>query len=42
MEFGWINLFGAIIVAIILIPNIIYAIKNKDEKNLCKKTKAMT
>ena len=40
MEFGWINLFGAIIVAIILIPNIIYAIKNKDEKNLCK-NKAM-
>jgi hypothetical protein len=35
MEFGWINLFGAIIVAIILIPNIIYAIKNKDEKNVC-------
>lgn len=35
MEFGWINLFGAVIVVIILIPNIIYAIKNKGEKNLC-------
>ncbi len=35
MEFGWINLFGAIIVILMLIPNIIYAIKNKGEKNLC-------
>ncbi len=35
MEFGWINLFGAVIVVIILIPNIIYAFKNKGEKNLC-------
>lgn len=31
MEFGWINLFGAIIVALIMIPNIIYALKNKYE-----------
>jgi len=36
MQFGWINLFGGIIVAIMLIPNIIYAIKNKDGKNLCQ------
>ena len=35
MEFGWINVFGAIIVILLLIPNIVYAIKNKDEKNLC-------
>ncbi len=35
MEFGWINLFGGILVVLILIPNIIYAIKFKDEKNLC-------
>lgn len=35
MEFGWINLFGAGIVIILLIPNIVYAIKNKTEKNLC-------
>lgn len=36
MEFGWINVFGAIIVILMLIPNIVYAIKNKNEKNLCK------
>ena len=31
MEFGWINLFGAIIVVLIMIPNIIYAVNNKEE-----------
>ncbi len=36
MEFGWINVFGGIIVILMLIPNIVYAIKNKNEKNLCK------
>ena len=35
MKFGWINVFGAIIVVLMLIPNIVYAIKNKGEKNLC-------
>ena len=35
MKFGWINVFGAVIVILMLIPNIVYAIKNKDEKNLC-------
>lgn len=35
MKFGWINLFGAGIVVLLIIPNIVYAIKNKDEKNLC-------
>ena len=35
MEFGWINAFGAIIVVIMIIPDIVYAIMNKDEKNLC-------
>ena len=35
MEFGWINVFGAVIVALMLIPNIVYAIKNKGEKNHC-------
>ena len=35
MKFGWINIFGAIIVILMLIPNIVYAIKNKGEKNLC-------
>lgn len=35
MVFGWINVFGAIIVILMLIPNIVYAIKNRNEKNLC-------
>ena len=35
MEFGWINVFGAVIVALMMIPNIVYAVKNKGEKNLC-------
>ena len=35
MKFGWLNLFGAGIVLLLLLPNIVYAIKNKDEKNLC-------
>ena len=35
MEFGWINVFGAVIVILMMIPNIIYAIRNKDEKNKC-------
>ena len=35
MTFGWINVFGAAIVAIMLIPNIIYASRNREEKNLC-------
>lgn len=29
MEFGWINIFGAAIVILIMIPNIIYAVKHK-------------
>ena len=35
MEFGWINLFGGIIVLLLLIPNIVYALKNREERNLC-------
>lgn len=35
MKFGWINVFGAGIVVLILIPNIVYAIRNRDEENLC-------
>ena len=35
MKFGWINIFGAVTVVFMLIPNIVYAVKNKDEKNLC-------
>ncbi len=36
MEFGWINVFGACFVILMLIPNIIYAVRNKNEKNLCE------
>ena len=35
MEFGWINIFGAGIVVLMLIPNIVYAVRHKGEKNLC-------
>lgn len=31
MEFNWINLFNAVIIVLMLIPNIIYAIKNKNK-----------
>lgn len=36
MQFGWINLFGALIVVLMLIPNIIFALKYKDVENKCK------
>ena len=36
MKFGWINIFAAATVILMLIPNIVYGVKNKDEKNLCK------
>ena len=36
MEFGWINLWGGVIVALMLIPNIVYARRNPGEKNLCE------
>ena len=35
MKFGWINVFGGAAVVLMLIPNIVYAIRNRDEKNLC-------
>ncbi len=34
MEFGWINVFGTIIVVTMLIPNIIYGIKNKSVEKI--------
>jgi len=36
MKFGWINAFGAGIVLLLLIPNIVYALKNKGEQNRCQ------
>ena len=35
MKFNWINIFGAAFVLLMLIPNVIYAVKNKGEKNAC-------
>ena len=35
MEFGWINLFGAGFVILLLIPNAVYALRNRGEENLC-------
>lgn len=33
---GWMNLFGLAFVILLLIPNIIYAIKIKDQENKCQ------
>lgn len=33
---NWINLFGALIIALLLIPNIIYAVRHKGGKDLCE------
>ena len=33
--FGWLNLFGLILVVLLLIPNIIYAVKTKNQPNRC-------
>lgn len=35
MKFGWINVFGAGFVVLLLIPNTVYAIRHKGEKNRC-------
>ncbi len=35
MEFGWINVFGAGIVVLMMIPNIIYWAQNRNERNTC-------
>lgn len=36
MKMGWINYFNFITVALLLVPNIVYALKNKDVKNKCQ------
>ena len=35
MSFGWINVFEAIIVVLMLVPNVVYALKNRGEENRC-------
>lgn len=37
---GWINIFGLIIMALVLLPNIVYAVKFKNVENKCR-NKAM-
>ena len=36
MEFGWINVFGAVFVILMLIPNIVCAIKNTAKETYAK------
>lgn len=36
MEFGWINAFGGIIVALMLVPNILYALRRPGGENRCR------
>ena len=36
MEFGWINLFGGSLVALMLAPNIVYALRHRDRQNRCR------
>ncbi len=35
-SFGWFNLFGLILVVLLLIPNIVYALKVKGQPNKCQ------
>ncbi len=35
MQFGWLNLTGALIIALMIVPNILYAAKNHGMKNKC-------
>ena len=35
MQFGWINVFGAVIMLLIMAPNFIYAARFKDAENKC-------
>ena len=35
LGFSWVNIFGLIFVVLLLIPNIIYALKYKDMQNKC-------
>lgn len=32
---GWLNLFGLIIVALMMVPNILYAVRHRDAQNRC-------
>ena len=36
MEFGWINGAGAVLVVLMLVPNVIFAIRNPGQGNKCR------
>lgn len=36
MEFGWINAAGGLIVALMLVPNVVYALRCPGQENRCK------
>ena len=35
LDFSWLNIFGLILVALLLLPTIIYAVKIKNQQNQC-------
>ena len=35
MEFGWINLFGGIIIAVLMLPNVLYALREPGHTPAC-------
>lgn len=35
MQFGWLNLTGLLIIVLMMIPNIIYALRNRHMENKC-------
>ena len=35
-SWGWINLFNLVMVGLLLLPNILYALKRGGERNLCE------
>ena len=38
MQFGWLNLTGFIVVALMMVPNMIYALQNRHMENKCTST----
>lgn len=36
LQWSWINVLGGMIITLLLIPNIVYALKRQGEKNLCE------
>ena len=36
MKFNWINVFGAAFVLLLLVPNVVWALRHRGQKNLCE------